>query len=122
MRKRCLIVDDDDEIRVVTQAAMERRGYDVVAVASGAEALAFLGRELPDLMLLDLQMDDMNGWEVLGAIRHDPKFRGVQIVVVTGSNQPVAPGIPVLRKPFRIEALLELLDAPPTREGVVAAS
>lgn len=102
---------------MITQVAMERRGYDVVAVGSGAEALAYLARDTPNLMLLDLQMSDMNGWEVLGAIRHNPTYRDVQIVVVTGSDQKVAPGIPVLKKPFRIEALLEVLDEPTQKKA-----
>jgi CheY-like chemotaxis protein len=106
-----LIVDDDDEVRFATQAVMERQGYDVIAVGSGAEALAFLARQTPDLMLLDLEMGDMNGWEVLGAIRGDPRFGSVQTVIVTGSRQGVSPGVPVLRKPFKLEALLEVLAA-----------
>ncbi len=88
---------------------MERHGYEVVAVGSGAEALAFLIHATPDLVLLDLQMDDMNGWEVLGALRSEPRFAGVQIVVVTGSDAAVAHGVRVLRKPFKIEALLATL-------------
>jgi CheY-like chemotaxis protein len=110
-----LIVDDDDAIRLATEAVMMKRGYDVVSVGSGAEALAFLAREVPNLILLDLQMDDMNGWEVLGAIRGEPRFAATKIVVVTGSGQSlgrssVAPGIPLLRKPFKVAELLAILD------------
>ena len=104
-----LVVDDDDDIREATRDVMERHGYDVVAVASGAEALAFLIRATPDLVLLDLQMDDMNGWEVLGALRDSPRFADVEVIVVTGSDAEVAPDIRVLRKPFKIESLLSAL-------------
>jgi two-component system, OmpR family, phosphate regulon response regulator PhoB len=107
-----LIVDDDDAIRLATEGLMIKRGYDVVSVGSGAEALAFLARTVPDLILLDLQMDDMNGWEVLGAIRGNPTFAHCKVVVVTGSGQAVAPGIPILRKPFKLAALLEVLEEP----------
>jgi len=109
-----LIVDDDDDVRMATQDAMERRGYEVVAVGSGAEALAYLNHDTPSLMLLDLHMDDMNGWEVLGAISNNPRFAGVQIVVVTGSSAPVKPTVRVLRKPFKIDALMAMLDSEPT--------
>lgn len=88
---------------------MERHGYEVVAVASGAEALAFLVHATPDLVLLDLQMDDMNGWEVLGALRGNPRFRDTEIVVVTGCDASVTKGVRVMRKPFRIEALVATL-------------
>ena len=107
----CLVVDDDEDIREATRDVMERHGYEVVAVSSGAEALAFLNRSTPDLVLLDLQMDDMNGWEVLGALRDNPRFANVEVVVVTGSDAEVAPGVRVLRKPFKIESLFAALGA-----------
>lgn len=105
----CLVVDDDDDIREATRAVMERHGYDTVAVGSGADALAYLTHETPNLVLLDLQMDDMNGWEVLGALRNNPRFAATEIVVVTGCDGAVAPGIRVLRKPFKIESLFAAL-------------
>ena len=92
---------------------MERRGYEVIAVSSGAEALAFLNHDTPSLMLLDLHMDDMNGWEVLGAIRSDPRFKDVEVVVVTGSEASVGQRVRVMRKPFKIDALMALLEETP---------
>jgi CheY-like chemotaxis protein len=109
-----LIVDDDDEVRMATQDAMERRGFEVVAVSSGAEALAFLAHDVPSIMLLDLHMDDMNGWEVLGAIRRDPRFANTEVVVVTGSEVTIAARtrVKVLRKPFKIAELMAVLETP----------
>ncbi len=107
---RVLIVDDDDDVRALHQDAMERHGYEVVAVGGGAEALAFLDRDIPTIVLLDLQMDDGNGWEVLGAVRGHPRFVNTRVVVVTGSMEPVSPPTRVLRKPFKIAALLAALD------------
>lgn len=112
---RVLIVDDDDDVRIATQDAMERRGFEVVAVSSGAEALAFLAHDVPSIMLLDLHMDDMNGWEVLGAIRDDPRFAHVEVVVVTGSEATIDARVKVLRKPVRIDALMALLGTPAPR-------
>ena len=109
---RALIVDDDDDVRMATQDAMERRGFEVIAVSSGAEALAFLAHAVPNVMLLDLHMDDMNGWEVLGAIRNDPRFANTEVVVVTGSQASVGARVKVLRKPFKIDALMAVLETP----------
>jgi CheY-like chemotaxis protein len=117
--KRVLIVDDDDDVREVTQDVMERHGYEVIAVSSGAEALAFLDFETPGLVLLDLHMEDMTGWEVLGALKSQPRFARTQVVVVTGSAERVSPPTRVLRKPFKIDALLELLEERP-REKVAS--
>lgn len=106
---RVLIVDDDDDVRMATQDAMERRGFEVVAVSSGAEALAFLTYDVPSIMLLDLHMDDMNGWEVLGAIRSDPRFAKTEVIVVTGFEGSVGAPVKVLRKPFKMDALMALI-------------
>lgn len=106
---RVLVVDDDDDVREATQAAMERNGYEVVAVGSGAEALAFLDYDVPSLVLLDLHMDDMSGWEVLTAVKSDPRFAKTKVIVVTGSDAHVSPPTRVLRKPFKIERLLDVL-------------
>lgn len=107
-----LVVDDDDDIRDATRDLMERNGWDVVAVGSGSEALAYLAHATPDLVLLDLQMEDMNGWEVITMVRSEPRLAGVEIVVVTGCDSAVAPPTRVLRKPFKIDALLETLGQP----------
>ena len=106
-----LVVDDDDDIREATRDVMERNGYEVVAVSSGAEALAFLVHDTPDLVLLDLQMEDMNGWEVLGALRSNPRFDSVEVIVVTGSDASVSAPVRVLRKPFKFDSLRELITA-----------
>jgi CheY-like chemotaxis protein len=111
-----LVVDDDDDIRDATRDVMEKHGWDVVAVGSGAEALAYLAREAPDLVLLDLHMDDMNGWEVITMLRSEPRLAGTEIVVVTGSDATVAPPTRVLRKPFKIDALLDVLGQPAARK------
>lgn len=107
-----LVVDDDDDIRDATRVIMERNGWDVLTAGSGADALAFLAHMVPDALLLDLHMDDMNGWEVITMVRADPRLANVQVVVVTGSDATVAPPTRVLRKPFKLEALLEVLGAP----------
>jgi CheY-like chemotaxis protein len=107
---RVLIVDDDDVVRVTTQAALNGRGYDTVAVSSGAEALAYLARDTPALMLLDLNMDDMNGWEVLSEVQRNPRLRDMKIVVVSGEQSPKVPRrFYYMKKPFRLEQLFALL-------------
>ena len=109
MHGSLLVVDDDDDTRDATSDVMTRHGWDVVAVGSGAEALAYLAYQAPDLILLDLHMDDMNGWEVLTMVKAEPRLQNVQVVVVTGSDASVSPPTRVLRKPFKIEQLLALL-------------
>ena len=102
-----LVVDDDDDVREATTALMQRNGWDVVAVGSGAEALAYLARATPDLVLLDLHMDDMNGWEVLSVLKAQPRLKKTKVVVITGSTAKVSPPTIVLRKPAKLEQILE---------------
>lgn len=89
---------------------MERHGFDVVSVGSGSEALAFLTHDVPELVVLDLHMDDGNGWEVIGALRKNDRFSRTKIVVVTGSNAKVQAPVRVLQKPFKIAELLAVID------------
>ena len=77
--------------------------------------LAYLAYAVPDLVLLDLHMDDMNGWEVISMLRSEPRLAGVEVVVVTGSDAKVSPPTRVLRKPFKIEALLDVIGQPVTK-------
>ncbi len=116
-RGRVLIVDDDDVVRATTAAALTRRGFDVVQVSSGAEALGYLSRDAPALMLLDLNMDDMTGWEVLSHIQRDPRLRDMKTIVVSGEQSPQIPRrFGYMRKPFRLDALLEMIGAQTTPE------
>lgn len=109
-RGRVLVVDDEADVRALMQTALERVGFEVICVESGADALAYLARDTPSLVLLDLQMDDMSGWEVLTALRHHPRFGTFKVAVVSGTQSPVPKWASYLRKPFRMDALLALLD------------
>jgi CheY-like chemotaxis protein len=104
---RILIVDDEDDIRALMQSALERRGFEVVAVSSGAEAIAYLARDTPSIICLDLEMDDGSGWTVLSALPKHPGFRSMKVVVVSGLQATVPSWAGFIRKPFRIDAFLE---------------
>jgi CheY-like chemotaxis protein len=113
-RGRVLIVDDEADVRALMQTALERVGFEVVSVESGADALAYLARDTPSLILLDLAMNDVSGWEVLTALRQHPHFGSFKVAVVSGTQSPIPKWASYLRKPFRIDALLALLDGDKT--------
>ena len=109
-----LLAEDDLEIRDIVQELLEQRGYDVIPARTGRQALDFLSldpRSPPDVVILDLMMPIVTGWQVLEAIQHDPALASVPVVILTATSQDRPSGAAAfLRKPFRIEALLETLE------------
>lgn len=83
-----LVVDDDPAIREIFMVFLNRGGITATAVSGGQECLDLLKTLKPDLILLDLMMEPMDGWETLRAIRHHPLAGQVPVMIVTG-KQPV---------------------------------
>lgn len=88
MTARILIVDDVLPNRKLLQAKLEREYFDVLSAASGAEALEIIGREQPDIVLLDVMMPEMDGLEVCRRIKRNPDTAYLPVVLVTALDQP----------------------------------
>jgi CheY-like chemotaxis protein len=82
-RRPILVVDDDPDLRELLRRTLEREGYAVLEAADGRAALARIEERLPGLILLDLMMPHMNGFELLTELRARPEWRGIPVVVVT---------------------------------------
>jgi CheY-like chemotaxis protein len=110
--KFVLVVDDDPDLLDVTSFVIETEGMAVETARNGEEALALLhaGR-LPELVLLDLMMPVMNGWEFLAAVANDPLLRPVPVVVLTAAEHAEIPGaLEVLSKPMDLKQLLRVVE------------
>jgi CheY-like chemotaxis protein len=83
MVTRVLVIDDDEPIRVLFATALERRGYDVSTAPSGDGGVEAAIRMIPDLILLDLEMPGMDGWETLSALRAQPLLAATPVVLIT---------------------------------------
>ena len=81
-----LLVDDDPAIREIFTEFLETGGFRVFSVSGGRECLELVKTTRPDLVLLDLMMEPMDGWETLLAIRHNPVTGQVPVIVVTGKK------------------------------------
>jgi CheY-like chemotaxis protein len=106
---RILVIDDDESIRDVTHTALADAGYDVVEAADGATALDLLGTSQPDVILLDMLMPLMDGWEFARRYHQTPGPHA-PIVVVTAARDAAARASQInaatsLAKPFRLDAL-----------------
>ena len=76
-----LIVDDAPDIRLLVRRILELNGIEAREVSSGAEAIVLIARAKPDLVILDIQMPEMDGWETLAAIRADKTTRDIPVIL-----------------------------------------
>jgi CheY-like chemotaxis protein len=113
--RRILVVDDEEAIRALLFTVLRRRGFAVDQASNGVEAMARLERCAYSLMLLDLMMPRMSGWEVLAEIgRREPARRPLVLVLTAGSEpRDLDPNIVAgsLRKPFDVELLVDTIVA-----------
>jgi CheY-like chemotaxis protein len=108
--RRILVVDDDPDIRAALEDALSVSGYEVVAARNGSEALQRLRSSRCDLVLLDLMMPVMTGWEFRDEQLRDATVADVPVIVISAARSP-APidAAAYLPKPFDLDRLLELV-------------
>ena len=82
-RRLIMIVDDSVTVRKVTSRLLERQGYDVVTAKDGVDAIEQLENVKPDLMLLDIEMPRMDGFEVTNLVRHHEVHQDLPIIMIT---------------------------------------
>ncbi|MDY0003595.1 MAG: response regulator transcription factor [Polyangia bacterium] len=126
-----LVVDDEDEILELIRYNLEKEGYAVRCARSGEEAVEEARRHLPDLLLLDLMLPGLDGFDVCRILRAEPKTAAVPIVMITarGEDADIVAGLEVgaddyLTKPFsprvlvaRVKAMLRRRRPPPELPG-----
>ncbi len=117
---KVLVVDDDRDTRDLLQAALEQRGFSVVLTASGKRAIVLARQEEPDLILLDLRLPGMDGYEVLQRLKSSHDTADIPVMVITGSltdeelkQQRVLQlgAARFMTKPFAVDELVGEIDA-----------
>ena len=83
MKEKILIIEDNEQNLYLTRFILEANGYEVVAARDGHSGVDMAAQELPDLILLDIQLPGMDGYAVARALRHNPDLAGTPIVAVT---------------------------------------
>ena len=113
-RRRVLVVDDDREIVEMTRLILESGGYDVIPALSGEEALRSASRERPDLILLDINMPGMDGWETLKILKVDEATQAIPVAMFSiklelrDKLQGLKQGaFDYITKPFSYDEILE---------------
>jgi CheY-like chemotaxis protein len=87
LAKRILLAEDDRFLRKAAEAVLRRHGLTVIAAADGEQALDLARRELPDLVLLDLIMPKLQGFEVLRRLKQDPATAPIPVMVLSNLSQ-----------------------------------
>ena len=89
MPKRILIIDDEPQLRKVIQLILDLEGYKTLTANGGAEGLQVLARQPVDLVILDLVMPEVDGWEVLRQLKSQGKADATPVMLLTGKDQPI---------------------------------
>jgi CheY-like chemotaxis protein len=113
VNRRVLVADDDAGIRLMLTTFLQRHGFEVRQARDGRETLAEMRAGKTDLVLMDLMMPLVSGWDVLRARTAEPSLRPIPVVVITAMNRDLAAaGVEgkcvwdVLGKPFDLDTLL----------------
>jgi len=114
MQKSVLVVDDDPDLLGLVQLLLEGVGYRVITAGEGQEALSRVAEKMPDLILLDMKMPGMNGWDFARAFRQRYD-RAAPIVVLTAAEDARKRAEEIgaegyLGKPFDIDELIRIVE------------
>jgi len=116
--KRVVCIEDEPEMIDLVRLILGRKGFQVIGANGGVQGLETVRREKPDLILLDLMMPDMDGWEVYQQIKADDGLKSIPVVVVTAKAQSIDKvlGLHIAKvddyitKPFGPQELLESVE------------
>lgn len=109
-----LCIEDEPDMIDLIRLILTQRGYEVRGAEGGREGLEIIRGEHPDLVLLDLMMPEMDGWEVYQQMKADPETRNIPVIVITAKSQSIDKvlGLQIARaddylvKPFSPQELL----------------
>jgi DNA-binding response OmpR family regulator len=88
-KKLILCIEDEQEMIDLIRLILSRHGFDVRGATGGKEGLEVIRKEHPDLILLDLMMPDMDGWEVYQQMKADETIKNIPVIVVTAKAQSI---------------------------------
>jgi CheY-like chemotaxis protein len=105
-----IVVEDDDDIREAVTTALELEGFQVFSAENGARALEILPTmPHPSLVLADLMMPVMDGWQLIGALSKDDRFATLPVVVVSANNDRSPAGYRQVKKPIDLDDLVKIV-------------
>jgi DNA-binding response OmpR family regulator len=115
--KKILVVDDDKAITTLLGNLLMKQGYEVLVAFDGLDGMVQVRKNIPDLIILDIMMPEINGYEVCSNLKFDEKFKHIPIIVLTSREQELDArigqlmGISYMHKPIDVKILLEKIQA-----------
>jgi DNA-binding response OmpR family regulator len=121
--RKIVCVEDEPEMIDLIRLILNRKGFDVIGAEGGVKGLATIRALKPDLVLLDLMMPDMDGWQVYQQLKADPEIAEIPVIVLTAKAQNIDKvlGLHIAKvddyipKPFSVQELVDRVDAVLTR-------
>jgi two-component system response regulator VicR len=116
--KKVLCIEDDPEMIDLIKLILERKGFQFIGAVGGREGLDAIAREKPDLVLLDIMMPDIDGWDVYRQMKASDEYKDIPVIVVTAKAQSIDKvlGLHIAKvddyvtKPFGPKELLRSID------------
>lgn len=119
MPKKIVYIEDDIEMTYLIKMILERKGYEIISTNNGLEGFELVEKENPDLVLLDLMMPEIDGWEIFQQLRSNSKTENIPVIVISAKAQPIDKvlGLQVAKvnnyvgKPFKPQELIESIES-----------
>lgn len=116
-KKRILVVEDEESLLKLETILLTIKGYEVVGALTGSKALTILSHEKIDLILLDIMLPDIDGFEVCSRVKKDPRTAGIPVVILTAKKSPedlergkACGSDAYLTKPFKSAMIIEVIE------------
>ncbi len=118
MPKKIVYIEDDIEMTYLIKMILERKGYEIISTNNGLNGLDLVIKEKPDLILLDLMMPEIDGWDLYHQIRSNEQIKNIPVVIISAKAQLIDKvlGLEIAKvdnyiaKPFKPQELIEVIE------------
>ena len=116
VQKKILIVDDDKAITTMLSGLLSHQGYTVLVAHDGLDGMVQVRQSVPDVIILDIMMPEINGYDVCSNLKFDERFKHIPIIVMTSRERELDArigklmGIDYIQKPIDTKILLEKIE------------
>ena len=118
MPKKIVYIDDDIEMIYLIKMILERKGYEIISINDGLESFEIIKNEQPDLVMLDLMMPNIDGWDIYHQLKSNEITSDIPVIIISAKAQPIDKvlGLQVAKvnnyisKPFRPQELIDSIE------------